>query len=142
MLLPRIYKIRLLFFVSALALTADISPTGFSNIPYTGSFTFNTLEKRTLYLPNGWHFTPKAPLRLFGPIDAYMATISTLWTAAISRACQVPVLTDDAAMFQLGSLVLTFHGSLEDRKPLGWETITQLSTKIREWAQMGPNSGY
>ncbi|KAL8876824.1 MAG: hypothetical protein Q9198_005044, partial [Flavoplaca austrocitrina] len=82
------------------------------------TFTFTTLEKRTLYLPNGWHFTRKAPLCLLGPINAFMATISTLWTAAISRARQVPVPTDDAAMFQLGSLVLTFHGSLEDRKPL------------------------
>ncbi|KAL9633836.1 MAG: hypothetical protein Q9204_003239, partial [Flavoplaca sp. TL-2023a] len=134
--------ILLLFFVSALALTADISPTGFSNIPYRGTFTFTTLEKRTLYLPNGWQFTPKAPLRLFVPIDAFMATISTLWTAAISRARQIPVSADGAAMFQLGSLMLTFNGSLEDRKPLGWETITQFSTKIRKWAQMGPHSGY
>lgn len=38
-------------------------------------------------------------------------------------------------MFQLRSLALTSHGSLEDRKSLDWETITHFSTKMKEWAQ-------
>ena len=63
--------------------------------------------------------------------------VNTLWTAAINRARQILVPTDNAAMLLLGSLVLTFHGSLEDKKPVDWETIAHSSTKLREWVQMG-----
>ncbi|KAL8855418.1 MAG: hypothetical protein Q9178_007930 [Gyalolechia marmorata] len=126
------FLILTIFSLSALTLptTTPTNPFTISTLPSP------SLEKRALPLPNGWEFILKSRPGLIEPLEMSIPVLSSLYTAAIDHASQVPAPLSVDAVFQGGFIALAFHGQ-EDDRPLDMKTIVEFCTRMRDGAIKG-----